>query len=131
MDDRTDMRTMSQLLGDAFQQVSKLFQNELDLAKVELATKAKQLISSVALFAAGAVFVVPALIMALFALAAALIERGWSQPVSYLASAVLAAVIAAVLFALGTSRLDAHRLVPNETISQLAKDKQAAKRMAR
>ena len=50
---------------------------------------------------AGAILVIPALVMALFALSAALIAAGWSQPISYLASAVLAAVIAGVLFAVG------------------------------
>jgi hypothetical protein len=69
--------------------------------------------------------------MALFALSAALIEVGLSQPISYLASAVIAAVLAGVLFAVGINRLDARYLVPHETLRQLEKDKDTVKEMMR
>ena len=74
---------------------------------------------------------IPALVMALFALSAALIAEGWSQPVSYLTSAIVAAVIAGVLFAIGINRLDARNLSPNETVRQLEKDKDVVKGMVR
>ena len=131
MTEKMDMRSLAQLVGDAFQQTGKLLQNEVDLAKAELAEKASQLASSVAFFAAGGLFVIPALTLALFALAAVLIERGWSQSVAYLLAAVLAAIVAAVLFAVGVNRLDARRLVPDETLMQLQKDKQLAGRIVR
>lgn len=69
--------------------------------------------------------------MALFALSAALISAGWSQPLSYLTSAAVAAAIAGLLFAIGISRLDSKKLIPGETIRQLEKDKNTVKRMAR
>ncbi|MEA3159444.1 MAG: hypothetical protein QOD95_992 [Gammaproteobacteria bacterium] len=81
--------------------------------------------------AAGAILVIPALVMALFALSAALIEAGWTQPISYLASAVIAAVLAGVLFAVGINRLDARHLAPRETMRQLEKDKDTVKEMVR
>jgi chromate transport protein ChrA len=81
--------------------------------------------------AAGAILVMPALVMALFALSAALIKAGWSQPISYLASAVIAAVLAGVLFAVGINRLGARHLAPRETMRQLEKDKDAVKEMVR
>ena len=81
--------------------------------------------------AAGAILVIPALVMALFALSAALIAAGWSQPVSYLTSAIVAAVIAGVLFAIGMNRLDARNLAPRETMRQLEKDKDTVKGMVR
>ena len=65
--------------------------------------------------------------MALFALSAALMAAGWSQPLSYLTSAIAAAVIAGVLFAIGINRLDSSNLVPRETMRQLKKDKDAMK----
>ena len=107
------------------------FQNEVDLAKAELGEKVQQIGCAVGLFAAGAVLVIPALVMALFALSAALIAAGWSQPVSYLVSAIVAGAVAGVLFAVGMNRLDARNLAPRETMSQLEKDKVTVKEMVR
>ena len=101
MSTKTDLQTISNLLGDALSQFAKLFQNEVDLARAELGEKVQQIGGAVGLFAAGAILVIPAIVMALFALSAALIAGGLSQPVSYLISAIVAGVLAAVLFTVG------------------------------
>ena len=131
MTTQSDLRVISGLLGDALSQFAKLFQNEVDLAKAELGEKAQQVGGAMGYIAAGAILVIPALVMALFALSAALIEARWSQPISYLASAVIAAVLAGVLFAVGINRLDARHLAPRETMRQLEKDKDTVKEMVR
>ncbi|WFU19745.1 phage holin family protein [Bradyrhizobium sp. CB3481] len=131
MSTKTDLRTISHLFGDALSQFSKLFQNEIDLAKAELGEKVQQIGSAAGLIAAGAVLVIPAIVMALFALSAALIAGGWSQPVAYLISAIVAAVLAGILFAVGMSRLDARHLAPRETLRQLEKDRETVKGMVR
>jgi membrane protein implicated in regulation of membrane protease activity len=131
MSTQSDLRTISTLLGDALSQFAKLFQNEVDLAKAELGEKVQQVGWAVGFFAAGAILVIPALVVALFALSAALIAVGWSQPISYLVSAVVAAVSAGVLFAIGMNRLDARILSPRETMRQLEKDKDTVKEMVR
>jgi hypothetical protein len=128
---KTDIRAISHLLGDALSQFAKLFQNEVDLAKAELGEKVQQIGGAVGLIAAGAVLVIPAIVMALFALSAALIAGGWSQPVSYLISAIVAALLAGILFAVGMNRLDARHLSPRETLGQLEKDKDTVKGMVR
>ena len=128
---QNDFRTISTLLGDALSQFAKLFQNEVDLAKAELGEKAQQVGGAIGFFAAGAILVIPALVMVLFALSAALMAAGWSQPLSYLTSAIVAAVIAGVLFAIGINRLDPRNLAPRETMSQLEKDKDTVKGMVR
>ena len=128
---QNEFRTISTLLGDALSQFAKLFQNEVDLAKAELGEKAQQIGGAVGLIAAGAVLVIPAIVMALFALSAALIAGGWSQPVSYLISAIIAGVLAGILFAVGMNRLDARHLAPRETLRQLEKDKDTVKGMVR
>ena len=128
---QNDFRTISTLLGDSLSQFAKLFQNEVDLAKAELGEKVQQIGGAVGLIAAGAVLVIPAIVMALFALSAALIAGGWSQPVSYLISAIIAGVLAGILFAVGMSRLDARHLAPRETLRQLEKDKDTVKGMVR
>jgi uncharacterized oligopeptide transporter (OPT) family protein len=131
MSTQSDLRTISSLLGDALSQFAKLFQNEVDLAKAELGEKVQQVGGAVGFLAAGAILVIPALVMALFALSAALIAAGWSQPISYLASAVVAAVLAGLFFAVGINRLDARNLAPRETMRQLEKDKDTVKEMVR
>lgn len=128
---KSDLRTISTLVGDALSQFAKLFQNEVDLAKAELGEKVQKVGGAVGFIVAGAVLVIPGLVMALFALSAALIAAGWSQPVSYLLSAILAFVVAGILFAIGINRLNARNLAPRETMRQLEKDKNTVKEMVR
>ena len=128
---QNDLRTISILLGDALSQFAKLFQNEMDLAKAEFGEKVQKVGGAMGFIAAGAVLVIPAIVMLLFALSAALISAGWSQPLSYLASAIIAAVLAGVLFAMGFKRLDARNLAPRETMRQLEKDKDTVKGIVR
>ena len=124
---QNDFRTISTLLGDSLSQFAKLFQNEVDLAKAEFSEKVQKVGGALGFIAGGATLVIPALVMLLFALSAALISIGWSQPLSYLASAIIAAVLAGVLFAIGINRLDARNLAPRETMRQLEKDKDVVK----
>ena len=126
-----DVRSLAGLLGDALSQFSKLFQTEIDLAKAEIGEKTRQICTAAALFACGAVLVIPALVMALFALSAALIAAGWSAAGAYLISALIAALLAGILFAIGLRKLDADNLRPSQTLAQLEKDKQAIKGFAR
>ena len=128
---KSDVRAISSLVSEALSQFAKLFQNEVDLAKAELGEKAQKVGGAVGFIGAGAVLVIPGLVMALFALSAALIASGWSQAVSYLVSAILAFVVAGILFAIGMSRLNARNLAPRETLKQLEKDKNTLTEMAR
>ena len=128
---QNDFRNLSNLFGDALSQFAKLFQTEVDLAKAELTEKAQQVGGAMGFLAGGAIMVIPALVMALFALSAALTAAGWSQPLSYLTAALVAAVIAGALFALGINRLYARNLAPRETMRQLEKDKDTVKGMVR
>ncbi|RXT42984.1 phage holin family protein [Bradyrhizobium betae] len=128
---KSDLRNISGLVGDAMAQVAKLFQNEVDLAKAELGEKAQRLGKAFGLLAGGAVLVIPAIVMALFALSSALISAGWSPTLAYLTSAIVAAAISGALFAVGIKRLDARSLTPQETIRQLEKDKDTVKGMVR
>lgn len=128
---QNDLRTISTLIGDALSQSAALFQNEVDLAKAELGEKVQRVGSALGFVVAGAVLVIPAIIMALFALSAELLAAGCSQPVAYILSAIVAAIIAGVLFAIALNRLRADNLMPRETIRQLEKDKDTVKGMVR
>jgi len=128
---RKDLRNISGLVGDAMTQFAKLFQSEVDLAKAELGEKIQKLGGALGLIAGGAVLIIPAIVMALFALSSALIAAGWSQPLSYLISAIVAAIASGALFAIGINRLNARNLAPRETIRQLEKDKGTVEGMVR
>ena len=128
---RNDIQEMSGLLGDALSQFAKLFQNEVDLAKAELSEKIRTASIAAGLLIGGAILVIPALTMALLALSAALTAAGWSPAMSQLIAAIVAAVIAGLLIAIGMHRLQARKLLPQETIRQFEKDKDVVKEMVR
>jgi hypothetical protein len=124
-------RSIPTLLSDVFAQLAKLISNEFDLAKAELSDKASQVGRAVAMIGAGAVIMMPALIMLLFAAAAGLMHAGFSDPVAYLLVGIAAAIVSGGLVAVGISRMSGDALKPKMTIEQLQHDKQAAKEMVR
>src|SRR5436305_9646926 len=94
-------RSIPDLVSDAFGQLAKLVGNEFDLARAEFADKAAQVGRAGALIGAGAVIMIPALVLLLFAIAAALIRAGLSDPVAYLITAIGAALVSAALIMVG------------------------------
>ena len=124
-------RSIPDLLGDAVNQLAKLIGNEFALARAELADKAAQVARASALIGAGAVLMIPALVVLLFAIAAALMHAGISDPVAYLLTAIGAMAISGILIWVGISRLSGDALTPKVTLDQLERDKLAAKEMVR
>jgi len=122
-------RSIPELFGDAFNQFAKLISNEFDLARAEMADKVGQVGRAVAMMGAGAVILIPGLVLLLFALAAVLIENGFSASVAYLITGGGTVVIAGALIAIGLNRLSPEALTPTMTIEQLQRDKVAAKEM--
>jgi hypothetical protein len=127
MADKSDFRTIASLMGDALSQFSKLFQNEIDLAKAELGEKAQQVSVAAGFLMGAAILVIPALIMVLLALSAALVEGGWSEPAAHILSALVAMVFAAIFAVVGMQKLKPEKLKPAETMQQLERDKAAVK----
>jgi hypothetical protein len=124
-------RSIPELFSDALAQFAKLIGNEFDLARAEISEKANQAGRAAAMIGAGAVIMIPALVLILFAIAAALIRGGFSDPVAYLISGVGAAVIAALLMVVGMNRLSGEAMKPSVTLDQVRRDKLAAKEMVR
>jgi hypothetical protein len=77
-------RSIPELFGDAMAQLAKLVGNEFALARAEISEKAGQVGRAAAMIGAGAVAMIPALVLLLFAAATALIRTGLSGPVAYL-----------------------------------------------
>lgn len=124
-------RSIPELFGDAMAQLAKLVGNEFALARAEIADKAGQGGRAAAIIGAGAVLMIPALILLLFAAASALIRSGLSDPVAYLCVGAGAAVLAGILIAVGLNRLSGDAMRPSITLQQVEKDKIAAKEMVR
>jgi hypothetical protein len=124
-------RSIPDLLSDAVAQLGKLIGNEFELARAELAAKASQAGRATAMIGAGAIILIPALVVLLFALAAALIESGMSDSIAYLIAGGGAAIISAILIWIGIGRLSGDALKPKMTIEQVQRDTRAAKEMVR
>ena len=130
MTSQTD-RSLPELFADAMAQLAKLVGNEFALARAELSEKASQAGRAAALIGAGAVLMIPAIVVLLFAAAAALIRSGFSDPVAYLCAGGGAAIVAGAFIATGLGRLSGDALKPSITLEQVERDKVAAKEMVR
>jgi uncharacterized membrane protein YgcG len=124
-------RSIPELFSDAVAQLAKLIGNEFELARAELSEKASQAARAAAMIGAGAVILMPALVVLLFAVSAALIQAGLSEPIAYLITGLGAAVVSAALIAIGVNRLSGDALKPSVTLDQVQRDKLAAKEMVR
>jgi uncharacterized membrane protein YgcG len=124
-------RSIPELFSEAVGQLAKLIGNEFELARAELSEKAQKAARASALIGAGAVIMIPALVVLLFAVAAALMHAGISDPVAYLLTGGVAALISAVLIWVGLNRLSGDALKPSVTLEQVNRDKMAAKEMVR
>jgi hypothetical protein len=124
-------RSIPNLLSDSMGQLGKLVGNEFALAKAELSEKASQAGRAAGMIGAGAVLMIPAVVLLLFAVSAALIRAGLSDPVAHLLTGGGAALISAILIWLGLRRLSGDALKPAATLGQVERDKMAVKEMMR
>lgn len=124
-------RSIPEILSDSVAQLAKLVGNEFDLARAELSEKAAIAGRAAAMIGAGAVILVPALVVLLFAASSALVQIGLSEPVAYFIVGVGAALLSAVLVWMGVKQLSGGALKPTITIEQVQRDKTAAKEMVR
>jgi hypothetical protein len=124
-------RSIPDLFSDAVGQLAKLIGNEFELARAELSEKARMVGNAAVLIGAGAVVMIPALVLLLFAVAAALMHAGLSDPVAYLLTGAGAAGLSAVLIWVGLNRLSGDALKPTVTLEQVKRDQMAAKEMVR
>src|ERR1700683_2587849 len=131
MNSSFDTRSIPELLSDALAQLSKLFQNEVDLARAELSEKASKAAGAAKFIAAGGILLIPALVLVLFPFAASLIQIGLSGPLASLITGVGGILIAGALIGAGLSRLSGDALKPKVTIDQINRDKIAARELLR
>ena len=127
MSPNPDTRSVADLIGDAFSQLSALMRNEIELAKAEISAKVAAIGGGIAMVAVGGVFAMAGLVLLLMALAEELVVLGLAPPLADLISAVVGFVIAVALAMAGMSRLKPENLAPRRTARQLRRDAAVAR----
>jgi hypothetical protein len=122
-----DSRSVSELVGDALSQFSKLVRNELQLARAEISMKVGQMTTAIGLLAGAAIFLIPTLVLLLMSLAAWLVESGIRPSLAHLLAGLFGVIVVAVLAGIGLKRLKTNSLVPKRTLGQLQQDAVAAR----
>jgi protein-S-isoprenylcysteine O-methyltransferase Ste14 len=121
-DNRPD-RGIGELIGEITGDLSRLFRQEVDLAKAEMRQEAKKAGKGAGLLAGAAVAALLVLILLSFALVYALdavMPQGWAAFIV----AVLWAIIGAVLYSAGRKQIKTVDPVPRQTAETLKEDAQ-------
>jgi Putative Actinobacterial Holin-X, holin superfamily III len=126
-----DERSITQLFGDSISELTKLVQNEIDLARAEIVQKLSMGTAAAKLIVGGAIFLTPGIVLILLAVAGELTALGLSQPLAYLCSGLGAVIIAGVFVSIGMSRLSPSTLKPSATLDQIRQDKAMATELMR
>jgi Putative Actinobacterial Holin-X, holin superfamily III len=126
-----DIHAIPRLFGDAVEQLGKLVQNEVELAKAELSQKIMQAGIGAAYIGGAAVLCIPVLVIVLIAIALWLVQLGLSPVAAYFAAAGLGAVLCTILAIVGMSYLKADNLKPRATIQEVSRDVAMAKELVR
>jgi hypothetical protein len=116
----------SELLRSATSDLSTLFHQELELAKVEMKEEIRQVGKVGGIFGAGAICGYLALLFASFALSW-LLDDVMPRPLAFLIVGVLYGIAAAVLLLQGRTRGKQLNPTPEQTIETLKEDAQWAK----
>lgn len=124
-------RSTPQLLGDALSELAKLIQNEVELARAEVAEKVSVVGGAAKLLAAGGLLLLPALVVLLLAAALGLVQLGLNVPLAYFIVGIVAAIVAGGLVWTGIGRLSAGALKPRVTLEEIRKDQATAKELMR
>ncbi len=126
-----DQRTNAELVSDALNLVTALFRSEIQLAKAEVAQKAKTAAMGLGLVAGGGILSVATLVMVLFTVAALLADAGLSTGVATLIATLLGAAATSGLIWAGLQRLKGEALVPERIMRQIRRDAAVAKEQTR
>lgn len=115
-------RSIPDLLMHLVRQITELIRSEGQLARAEISEKLEKLIGAAIMIGAGAVLLLPALVILLQAAVAALIDAGWNAGLAALVVGAVVLAVGGLLGAMGLQRLRAVNLVPQKTIKQVQED---------
>lgn len=130
MTNRSDERSLGELIAELSRETSALVRHEIELAKTEMSEKAQELAKNVGLLVVGGAVVYAALLFVLAALAIGLAEFV-SPWLSVLIVGVVVGLIGYFLVQKGLGALRQTNLVPQKTIETLKEDKQWAQQQVK
>jgi uncharacterized membrane protein YqjE len=119
-------QSLGKLFGTMTTDLSRLFQQEVELAKVELKEEASKASKAVAMFGAAGVAAHMALLFVSLA-AAWLLDEWMPESLAYLLVGGVYGIAAAVLAKVGQERMKDVRPVPEQTIETVKEDVQWAR----
>jgi uncharacterized membrane protein YqjE len=124
---RDTEHSVASLFTAVVNEVSHLLQTEFRMARAEVKEKAGQLSSGAMLIGAGAVLILPGLVVLAFAIARWLEIAGMPEEWALLLVGAVVLVIGIGFAIAGINAIRASRLVPERTIDQLRADFSIAK----
>lgn len=131
MNPGTNGRTIPDIVRDLLTEVTTLLRKEGQLARAELSEKVDQVTRGLGFIAAGAVLVVPALVVLLGALVAAIVNAGIAEPWAALIVGGATLLIGVVLAWAGARAMKVEHLAPTRTIAHVQRDLSLAKHQLR
>ena len=121
-------RSIPDIFSDLVTQFTTLVQKEALLARAEVSERIGKATSGLGFVIGGAVLLIPALVVLLNAVVAALTERGHLAPYwSALIVGGVVLILGLALLVFGSSRLRPANMIPNRTIHQFQRDASVAK----
>ena len=123
-------RSISDIFGELFRQLTALIQAETQLVRSETSEKIGQIGASLGLLIAGAALLIPGITIILRAIVDAIDAAGLGDGWSSLIVGGATVIIGAVLAGSGKRLLNASRLIPRKTIEQIEHDANTAMRHA-
>jgi len=124
-------RSVPEIIGDLFSQLTTLVRKEAQLARSEVSENMTSLARGLGLIVGGAVLLIPALVILLQAGVAALTDAyGMASYFSALIVGGAVLVIGLILLSVGISRLKLENVMPSKTVYQLQQDASVAREKA-
>ena len=122
-----DQSSITGLITSVVNEVTHLLQTEFRLARAEVNEKLGQLSTGGMLLGAGAVLLLPGLVVLCFAISRWLVVAGMTEEWALLLVAAVVLVIGAGLAIAGVNAIKSSSLVPERTIDQVRADFSIAK----
>ncbi len=119
MADRTDDRSLGDLLADLSRETSQLVRKEVELATTEMTAKAKRAGAAIGVAAAGGALLHAGLLVLLAAIVLGLAELGVPSWLSAVIVAVIAMVVGYVFVNRGLTQLQRTSVAPTQAIESL------------
>jgi hypothetical protein len=124
-------RSVPEIVGDLFSQLTVLLRKEAQLARAEVTENMTSLAAGLGLMVGGAVLLIPALVILLQAAVAALTDRlGLASYWSALIVGGIVLILGIILLLVGINRLKLENIAPSKTVHQLQRDAEVAREKA-